>query len=157
MRATLERYERVARVVERAGICDALPSGLIPAPDRSTRSERIDAAGYVDLHSSSVGVDIACWHAPPGECVDESGWRMVFAWITGSDRELRRVSLLNDPFREGRGFVASYGYVAESVPGIGVLRVTALEVGSWQIIDCWGDADESERVHQIAGQLAEIG
>jgi hypothetical protein len=156
MRETLERYERVARVVASAGIAEALPSGLVPAPGRAAHSDKLDAAGYVDLHSRSVGVDIACWHAPPGQRVDESGWRMVFSWITGSDRDLRRVSLLDHPFREGRGFVASYGYEAESVPGVGVLRVSALTAGGWRIIDCWGDASESERVHHLAGQLSEM-
>jgi hypothetical protein len=35
-----------------------------------------------------------------------------------------------------------------------VLRVTALADGRWRIIDCWGDACESERVQQIAELLS---
>lgn len=155
MQATLEHYERVARIAARAGLADALPSGLAPAPGRVSRSEHVDAVGYIDLHSRSVGVDLICWHNPPAQHVDEPGWQMVFAWITGSDRTLRRVSLLTAPCRDGCGYVASYGYEADGAPGIGVLRVTALEDGAWRIVDCWGDATEQGRVYALAGRLAE--
>lgn len=156
MHATLARYRRVAHIAERAGVTDVLPSGLVPATGRSSGAAAIDAVGYIDLHSQSVGVDIACWHTPPDTCVDEAAWRMVFAWITGPERGLQHVSLLNTPILDGGGFVAGYGYETERIPGVGVLRVSALSAGSWQIIDCWGDAGEAERVQQIAGQLAEL-
>ena len=97
MRETLERYERVASVTARAGLSDSLPGGLVPAPGRSARSDKLDAAGFIDMQSQSVGVDIACWHTPPGGRVDERGWQIVFGWIVGSDRDLGCVALLELP------------------------------------------------------------
>src|SRR4029079_5821021 len=78
MRETLEDYRRVAEVAARVGFDDGLPVGLGPAPGGASWSDRLAAAGFIDLHSRSVGVDIACWQAPPDACVDERGWNLVF-------------------------------------------------------------------------------
>ena len=73
MHATLARYRRVAHIAERAGVTDVLPSGLVPATGRSSGAAAIDAVGYIDLHSQSVGVDIACWHTPPAHAAWPAG------------------------------------------------------------------------------------
>jgi hypothetical protein len=148
--ARVKRRDWLERIVP------SLPDQLVPVPGRVTRGAQLEAAGFADRDNPSVGVDLACWNTPPRRALDDSGWRRVFTWVVASDRELCHVAIVSAPRCHRDSVSASYGYEAEGVPGLGVLRVTALADGRWRIIDCWGDASDADRVHQLAAHFAEL-
>lgn len=130
--------------------CFDLPGELRLVPDRLTSSQTIQAAGFSDPRAPSVGVDVARWTAPCCETLDEVAWRRIFTWVVGTDESLTNVAILEPPaLREGR-MVGAYSYMAGGVQGYGVLQVKASEDGAWHICDCWGDADEADRIDALS-------
>ena len=127
-----------------------LPSDLKLVPDRMTLSTTMQAAGFADCRSRSVGVDIACWSEPCPVALDEIAWRRVFTWIVGTDDRLTNISILEPPAADGSRIIGSYGYDADGIPGYGVLQIVATDDGCWQICDCWGDAVEADRIDHLA-------
>jgi hypothetical protein len=131
-----------------------LSTDLKLVPDRLTQTPTLQAAGFADSRSRSVGVDIARWSRPCAPDLDEIAWRRVFTWIVGADRNLTNVSILEPPTVSNGRVSGTYGYDADRVPGYGVLHVALAEDGAWQICDCWGDAADADRIDALAGRDA---
>ncbi len=129
-------------------------SELKLVPDRLTQTATLQAAGFADSKSKSVGVDIARWSRPCAPDLDEIAWRRVFTWIVGADSNLTNVSILEPPTVSDGRVSGTYGYDADRVPGYGVLHVVLADDGAWQICDCWGDAADADRVDALAGRDA---
>ena len=126
-----------------------LSSDLKLVPDRLTQTPTLQAAGFADSRSYSVGIDVARWSRPCAPDLDEIAWRRVFTWIVGADGNLSNVSILEPPaHRDGR-MTGSYGYDADGIPGYGVLQVAVADDGAWQICDCWGDATDADRIDEL--------
>lgn len=130
--------------------CFDLPPELQLVPDRINTSPTMQAAGFSDPRAASVGVDVARWSAPCCEALDEVAWRRIFTWVVGTDENLTNVAVLAPPALRAGRMIGAYSYVAGGVQGYGVLQVSASEDGAWHICDCWGDADDADRIDALS-------
>jgi hypothetical protein len=131
----------------------ALSGDLKLVPDRLTQTPTLQAAGFADSRSQTVGVDVARWSRPCAPELDEIAWRRVFTWIVGADNNLTNVSILEPPTPHNGRMSGSYGYDADGIPGYGVLQVAVAEDGAWQICDCWGDATDADRIDELVNAI----
>ncbi len=131
-----------------------LSSDLKLVPDRVTQTPTLQAAGFADSATESVGIDIARWSRPCAPELDEIAWRRVFTWIVGADNNLTNVSILEPPSSGNGRVTGSYGYDADGIPGYGVLQVAVGADGAWQICDCWGDAADADRIDELSTSAA---